>query len=71
MRAVAQFEEAIKQDPTYAPAYSGLSDTYRVYLLTLRRHEEAVRALRRAAELSPLSPVINTELGLALKRAPL
>jgi serine/threonine-protein kinase len=27
-RAIAQFEEAIQRDPTYAPAFAGLSDAY-------------------------------------------
>jgi TolB-like protein/DNA-binding winged helix-turn-helix (wHTH) protein/Flp pilus assembly protein TadD len=135
------FQESIDKDPTYAPAYSGLSDTYRmfgirgqgpteympraeaaarkalalddglaeahaslagvlyryrwdwkgaerefrlsleldpasaeahrayaVYLMALRRNEEAVAEARRAWDLSPLSPVINVELGLALAR---
>jgi TolB-like protein/DNA-binding winged helix-turn-helix (wHTH) protein/Flp pilus assembly protein TadD len=142
LKAVGYFQQAIERDPAYAPAYSGLSDTYRafdvqglapprecmpkaedaarkalalddtlaeahaslagvlyrydwdwdgaerefrlslelepnyaeghrayaVYLMTVRRHEEALAEARRARELSPLSLVINTELGLALVR---
>jgi TolB-like protein/DNA-binding winged helix-turn-helix (wHTH) protein/Tfp pilus assembly protein PilF len=141
-KAAHFFEESIAKDPTYAPAYSGLSDTYRmfgigglppseympraeaaarkalalddglaeahaslagvlyryrwdwrgaerefrlsleldpasaeahrayaVYLMALRRNEDAVPEARRAWDLSPLSPVINVELGLALVRA--
>jgi TolB-like protein/Tfp pilus assembly protein PilF len=141
-KAVAYFQEAIERDPSYAPAYSGLSDAYRafdvqglapprdcmpkaeeaarkalalddrlaeahaslagvlyrydwdwegaerefrlslelepnyaeghrayaVYLMTVRRHEEALAEAQRARELSPLSLAINTELGLALAR---
>jgi TolB-like protein/DNA-binding winged helix-turn-helix (wHTH) protein/Flp pilus assembly protein TadD len=141
-KAVGYFQQAIERDPGYAPAYSGLSDTYRafdvqglappresmpkaeaaarkalalddtlaeahaslagvlyrydwdwegaekefrrslelepgyaeghrayaVYLMTVRRHEEALAEAQRARELSPLSLVINTELGLALVR---
>jgi TolB-like protein/DNA-binding winged helix-turn-helix (wHTH) protein len=141
-KAVGYFEQAIERDPDYAPAYSGLSDTYRafdvqglapprecmpkaeaaarkalalddtlaeahaslagvlyrydwdwegaerefrlslelepnyaeghrayaVYLMTVRRHEEALAEAQRARELSPLSLAINTELGLALVR---
>jgi TolB-like protein/DNA-binding winged helix-turn-helix (wHTH) protein/Flp pilus assembly protein TadD len=141
-KAVGYFEQAIERDPAYAPAYSGLSDTYRafdvqglapprecmpkaeaaarkalalddtlaeahaslagvlyrydwdwegaerefrlslelepnyaeghrayaVYLMTVRRHEEALAEAQRARELSPLSLPINTELGLALVR---
>src|SRR5260221_1086347 len=142
LKAVDYFQQAIEQDPAYAPAYSGLSDTYRafdlqglasprecmpkaeaaarkalalddtlaeahaslagvlyrydwdwegaerefrlslelepnyaeghrayaVYLMTVRRHEEALAEAQRARELSPLSLVINAELGLALVR---
>ena len=142
LKAVGYFQQAIEKDPAYAPAYSGLSDTYRafdvqglapprecmpkaeaaarkalalddtlaeahaslagvlyrydwdwegaerefrlslelepnyaeghrayaVYLMTVRRHEEALAEAQRARELSPLSLVINTELGLALVR---
>jgi tetratricopeptide (TPR) repeat protein len=142
LKAVGFFQQAIARDPGYAPAYSGLSDTYRgfdvqglapprecmpkaeeaarkalalddtlaeahaslagvlyrydwdwegaekefrlglelepnyaeghrayaVYLMTVRRHEEALVEARRARELSPLSLVINTELGMALVR---
>jgi TolB-like protein/DNA-binding winged helix-turn-helix (wHTH) protein/Flp pilus assembly protein TadD len=139
-KAVEYFQQAIERDPTYAPAYSGLSDAYRmsglqvpprecmpkaeaaarkalaldetlaeahaslagvlyryqwdwegaekefqrsleldpnyaeghrayaVYLLTVRRNEEAVTEARRARELSPLSPVINVELAGTLVR---
>ena len=142
LKAVGYFQQAIERDPAYAPAYSGLSDTYRafdvqglapprecmpkaeeaarkalalddtlaeahaslagvlyrydwdwdgaerefrlslelepnyaeghrayaVYLMTVRRHEEALAEAQRARELSPLSLVINTELGMALVR---
>jgi TolB-like protein/DNA-binding winged helix-turn-helix (wHTH) protein/Flp pilus assembly protein TadD len=142
LKAVGYFQQAIERDPAYAPAYSGLSDTYRafdlqglapprecmpkaeaaarkalalddtlaeahaslagvlyrydwdwegaerefrislelepsyaeghrayaIYLMTVRRHEEALAEAQRARELSPLSLVINTELGLALVR---
>ena len=141
-KAVEYFQQAIERDPSYAPAYSGLSDAYRmfglqvqpprecmpkaeaaarkalalddtlaeahaslagvlyryqwdwegaerefrrsleldpndaeghrayaVYLMTMRRHEEAVAEARRARELNPLSNIINVELGAALVRA--
>ena len=139
-KAIGYFEQAIARDPTYAPAYSGLSDAHRmrglqvrphecmpkaeaaarkalalddslaeahaslagvlyryrwdwegaerefqrsleldpssaeghrayaIYLLTVRRNEEAVAEARRARELSPLSPIINVELAAALLR---
>lgn len=31
LRAAEHFQAAIRRDPTYAPAYSGLSDTYRLF----------------------------------------
>jgi TolB-like protein/DNA-binding winged helix-turn-helix (wHTH) protein/Flp pilus assembly protein TadD len=142
LKAVEHFSTAIERDPTYAPAYSGLSDTYRmfdlqglaapresmpkaeaaarralalddalaeahaslagvlyryhwdwdnagkefqrsleldpnyaeghrahaVYLVTLRRHDEALVEARRARDLSPLSAVINAELATILWR---
>lgn len=142
LKAVEHFSRAIERDSTYAPAYSGLSDTYRMfdlqglaapresmpkaeaaarkalalddglaeahaslagvlyryhweweragkefqrgleldpnsaeghrayamYLVTLRRHEEALVAARRAHELSPLSAVIHAELATTLWR---
>jgi serine/threonine-protein kinase len=142
LKAVEHFNRAIERDPTYAPAYSGLSDTYRmfdqqglaapresmpkaeaaarralalddglaeahaslagvlyryhweweragkefqrslaldpnyaeghrahaIYLVTLRRHDEALVAAQRARELSPLSVVINVELATTLRR---
>jgi len=142
LRAAEHFQNAIAHDSTYAPAYSGLSDTYRqfdvlglgaprdcmpkaeaaarqaltlddtlaeahaslagvlyryhwkwaeaeqefgraleldpyyaeghraraVFLVFLRRNDEAVIAAERARELSPWSPEINVELGAALRR---
>jgi TolB-like protein/DNA-binding winged helix-turn-helix (wHTH) protein/Flp pilus assembly protein TadD len=141
-KAIAFFQQAIERDPAYAPAYSGLSDGYRlfgiqgvpphecmpkaeaaarkalalddtlaeahaslagvlyryhwdwagaerefqlsleldpssaeahrayaIYLLTVRRNEEALAEARRARDLSPLSTVVNVELGAALVRA--
>jgi len=139
-RAADQFQKAIDRDPRYAPAWSGLSDTYRlfdmhglmrpvdsmpkaeeaarralalddglgeahaslaailfryrwdwagaereyrrtleltpsyaeghrsyaVYLMAVHRPEQAVAEMERARALSPLSPIINTELGVAL-----
>src|SRR5258708_29135213 len=31
LKAVSYFQQAIEHDPAYAPAYSGLSDTYRAF----------------------------------------
>jgi TolB-like protein/DNA-binding winged helix-turn-helix (wHTH) protein/Flp pilus assembly protein TadD len=141
LKAAGYFQQAIAEDATYAPAYSGLSDTYRqsdqdgvapddcmpkaeaaarkalalddtlaeahaslagvlyryhwdwdgakrefqrsldldpnsaeghrayaIYLLTMRRDEEALRQAQRAQGLSPISPVIGVEMAVALMR---
>ncbi len=62
--AEREFQRSLELDPNYAEGHRA----YAIYLLTVRRHEEAVAEARRARELSPLSPVINVELGAALVR---
>jgi TolB-like protein/DNA-binding winged helix-turn-helix (wHTH) protein/Flp pilus assembly protein TadD len=63
--AEREFQLSLELEPNYAEGHRA----YAVYLLTVRRHEEALAEARRARELSPLSLVINTELGTALVRA--
>jgi tetratricopeptide (TPR) repeat protein len=63
--AEKEFRRTLELDPNYAEGYRA----YAIYLLTLRRHDEAVTAARRARELSPLSPIINIEFATALERA--
>ena len=50
-RAIQAFSRAIEQDPTYAPAYAGLADTYTVmsYFSQLIPFEEARPKARAAA----------------------
>ena len=62
--AEREFRLSLELDPNYAEGHRA----YAVYLLTVRRHEEAVGVARRARELSPLSMGINVELGTALVR---
>ena len=62
--AEREFQRCLELDPNYAEGHRA----YAIYLLTVRRHEEAVAEARRARELSPLSPVINVELATALVR---
>lgn len=62
--AEREFQRSLELDPNYAEGHRA----YAIYLLTVRRHEEAVTEARRARELSPLSPVINVELAAALLR---
>ena len=59
-----EFQRSLELDPNYAEGHRA----YAVYLVTLRRHEEAFGAARRARELSPLSAVINVELATTLWR---
>ena len=60
-----EFQLSLELEPNNAEGHRA----YAIYLLTVRRHEEALAEARRARELSPLSLVINTELGTALVRA--
>jgi TolB-like protein/DNA-binding winged helix-turn-helix (wHTH) protein/Tfp pilus assembly protein PilF len=54
-----EYRRAIELNPSYAPAHKRLS----VLLLMLgRRPEEALRLAKRAVELDPLSPSINSHL---------
>ncbi|PYQ45484.1 MAG: hypothetical protein DMF77_04035 [Acidobacteria bacterium] len=62
--AEREFRLSLELEPSYAEGHRA----YAVYLMTVRRHEEALAEAQRARELSPLSLVINTELGLALVR---
>jgi TolB-like protein/DNA-binding winged helix-turn-helix (wHTH) protein/Tfp pilus assembly protein PilF len=62
--AEREFQRSLELDPNYAEGHRA----YAVYLLTVRRHEEAVAEGRRAQELSPLSPVVDVELAGALRR---
>jgi TolB-like protein/DNA-binding winged helix-turn-helix (wHTH) protein len=57
--AEREYRRAIELDPNYATAYQ----YYAEYLALLGRTEESVAHIRRAHELSPLSLIINTELG--------
>lgn len=62
--AEKEFQLSLELDPNYAEGHRA----YAIYLLTVRRHEEAVTEARRARELNPVSPVINVELAAALVR---
>ena len=62
--AEREFARSLALDPSYAEGHRA----YAIYLLTMRRNEEALVHARRARELSPLSPVIGVELATALAR---
>jgi TolB-like protein/DNA-binding winged helix-turn-helix (wHTH) protein/Tfp pilus assembly protein PilF len=60
--AQREFQASVELEPSYAEGHRA----YAIYLLIVGRHEEGLAEARRARELSPLSLVINTELGAAL-----
>lgn len=57
--AEREFQQALKLNPNYATAHQW----YGEFLVFMERTEEAIKALRRAKELDPLSPIINTQVG--------
>jgi TolB-like protein/DNA-binding winged helix-turn-helix (wHTH) protein/Flp pilus assembly protein TadD len=63
-QADREFQRSLDLDPNSAEGHRA----YAIYLLTVRRNEQAVVQARRAQELSPLSPVIGVELATALAR---
>ena len=58
--AEKEFKLAIELNPGYAPAHQ----FYALLLSTLGRHEEAMREIKIARNLDPLSPRINANVGL-------
>jgi TolB-like protein/DNA-binding winged helix-turn-helix (wHTH) protein/Tfp pilus assembly protein PilF len=62
--AEGEFRRSLELDPNYAEGHRA----YAMFLLMLRRPEEALGEARRARVLSPLDEEINNELGTALTR---
>jgi TolB-like protein len=62
--AKREFERSLELDPNYAEGHRA----YAIYLLTMRRDEQALTEAKRAQELNPLSSVIGVELATALTR---
>jgi TolB-like protein/DNA-binding winged helix-turn-helix (wHTH) protein len=62
--AAKEFDRSLELNPNYAEGHRARA----IYLLTLRRHEDALTAIRRAQVLSPLSPAIHADLAAALWR---
>ena len=60
-KAEQEFKTAFSLNPNYATAYHW----YSILLHALGRHEEATRAIKRAQELDPLSPVIGLNVAIA------
>ncbi len=70
-KAIGYFEKAIKKDPAYALAYSGLSDTYSVmsdhgYMSRSKAHPLALKNAETAVKLDPNLSDAHASLGLAL-----
>jgi adenylate cyclase len=63
--AEAEYKRAIELQPNYAPAHH----RYAWFLSDVGRHDEAVREIRRAQELDPLSIVVATNVGRTLYHA--
>ena len=67
--AIAEFEQAIARDPDYAPAYTGLADSYCIFAFyggipTLEAFAKARAAANRAHELEPDSADTQVAIGL-------
>lgn len=71
-RSLAYFEEAIRKDPTFAPAYVGLADAYGGLGLVVvgampprDAREKVISAARKALELDPDIPEAHAQLAFA------
>ena len=60
--AEVEYKRAIELQPNYAPAYH----RYAWFLSDIGRNDEAMRQIRRARELDPLSIVVATNVGRTL-----
>ena len=67
-RGIEQFEEALARDPQYAPAYSGLADSYSLLAEMgapyREMYAEAKRNAKRALELDPNLAEAHASLGM-------
>jgi DNA-binding winged helix-turn-helix (wHTH) protein/tetratricopeptide (TPR) repeat protein len=59
--AEIEFQRSIEANPSYAIA----QHSYALFLIAMRKFDEAILTLRNAMEADPVSPLINTTLGLA------
>ena len=72
-KSIAYFEEAIRIDPTFAPAYVGLADGYAdlgTVFVGARPNDarpKSISAARKALELDPTIPEAHTLLAIALQ----
>ena len=69
-KAITQFSEAVKLNPTFAPAYSGLSDAYiwaaynEGFIRAIDARPNAKEAAERAVQLDSTSAEAHTSLGV-------
>ena len=69
-KAIAQFDAAVKLSPTFAPAYSGLSDAYiwaaynEGFIRAIDAKPRAKEAAERAVQLDSMSAEAHTSLGV-------
>jgi TolB-like protein/DNA-binding winged helix-turn-helix (wHTH) protein/Tfp pilus assembly protein PilF len=72
-QSIAYFEEAIRKDPTFAPAYVGLADAYEtlgspfIGAPTYETRPKAIHAARKALDLDPGLAEAHALLGTVLK----
>jgi TolB-like protein/Tfp pilus assembly protein PilF len=64
--SISEFQRAIALNPNYATAHQWYG---RAPLAALGRFDEAIAEGKRAIELDPLSPIINTDLGYTMINA--
>src|SRR5262249_20906301 len=57
--AEEEFRRAIQANPNYALAHQ----SYGLYLITMKRFDEALSSMHRALEIDPISPLIKTTMG--------
>src|SRR6266403_4131114 len=73
-QSISYFEEAIRKDPTFAPAYVGLADAYDglgasfVGAPTSETRPKAIRAAQKALDLNPGLAEAHALLGRVLKK---
>jgi serine/threonine protein kinase/Tfp pilus assembly protein PilF len=69
-KAIAEFEQAVRLSPTFAPAYSGLSDAYlwagynEGFLTASQARPKAKAAAERAVQLDSMSAEAHTSLAV-------
>jgi tetratricopeptide (TPR) repeat protein len=65
VEAEREFQRAIELNPGYAEAHF----EYSLNLRIMGRYDESIAEMRRAQALDPISPLINTQVGNAYRRA--